>query len=296
MTQKIDLHIHSTFSDGRDTIEEIIELAKNQKVKIISLTDHDLISGVEKAIELGKQVGIEVVPGVEISTTYRGKLLHILGYFIDVRNAELSDFLKNNIAEKKQQFQSELIKINAELIKANCKQIDLEKYNVKEDKYFSLPGVAFYLHEEGAFDNTNDAFKFLEGRLKTPVFSQKPKDVFKIIKKAGGLSVLAHPLASKISLRKITNDPIGWDKIIAEFKDQGLDGIECYGFAHNEVEIKTLLEFSERYNLLLTAGSDWHGSFAKQGGDNIKKYLPFYTGKFEGIEVSDKVYSYFKGN
>ena len=176
------MHIHSTFSDGRDTVEEIIESAKDQKVGILSLTDHDLVSGANKAMELGKQAGLKVIPGVEISATYRGKLLHILGYFIDIRNTELLDFLKNNIAEKKQHFKLEINKVNAELTKVGQKEVDLEKYSAKEDKYFSLPGVAFYLHEEGVFDNTNNAFKFLEGRLKTPVFSQKPKDVFKIIK------------------------------------------------------------------------------------------------------------------
>jgi len=293
MTQKIDLHIHSTFSDGRDTVEEIIESAKDQKVGILSLTDHDLVSGANKAMELGKQAGLKVIPGVEISATYRGKLLHILGYFIDIRNTELLDFLKNNIAEKKQHFKLEINKVNAELTKVGQKEVDLEKYSAKEDKYFSLPGVAFYLHEEGVFDNTNNAFKFLEGKIKEPIFSQEPKDVFRIIKRAGGITVLAHSLASKISLRKITNNPVEWDKIISEFKNQGLDGIECYGFAHSEAEVKVIIEFSEKYNLLLTAGSDWHGSFAKQGGDNIKKYLPFYTGKFEGIEISDKIYAYF---
>lgn len=295
MTPKIDLHIHSTCSDGRDTVEEIIELAKNQKVEIISLTDHDLIAGVDGAVELGKLAGIKVIPGVEISTTYRGKLLHILGYFFDIENREFLDFLQAITAERKKHLRLELINLNAELEKAKRKKVDPGKYLTKEDKYFSLPGVALYLQEEGVFSETNEAFKFLAGKLKTPVFSREPKKVFEIIKKAGGISILAHSLAPKVSLRKITDNPAEWDKIIAEFKSQGLDGIECYGFAHSGEEIKTIIEFSEKYNLLLTAGSDWHGSFEKQGGERIKKYLPFYTGKFEGLEVPDKIYDYFKG-
>ncbi|MFH0969300.1 MAG: PHP domain-containing protein [Patescibacteria group bacterium] len=293
MAKKIDLHIHSTFSDGRDTVEEIIELAKENKVEIISLTDHDLISGVDKAVDLGAQAGIKIIPGIEISTTYRGKLLHILGYFIDIRNKELLNFLNNTTEEKKKHFRAELIRLNAYLEKERRKKVDTEKYITEEDKYFSLPGVAFYLHKEGIFNGINEAFDFLEGKLKTPVLSIEPKDAFRIIKKAGGMSSLAHSLAPKVSLRKITNDPAEWEKIIADFKNDGMDGIECYGFAHSKEEIKTIIEFSKKYNFMLTAGSDWHGSFEKQEGEAIKKWLPFYTGRFEGIEVSDKIYSYF---
>jgi len=293
MTKKLDLHVHSTFSDGRDTVEEIIELAKRSNVDLISLTDHDVVAGVAKITKLGKQAGIKVISGIEISTTYQGEVIHILGYFINVENEELLKFLENVTNEKKKHFRLELIRLNTNLEKEGRKKIDPDKYITEDDKYFSLPGVAFYLHKEGVFDNINDSFDFLEGKLKTPVLSIKPEDAFEIIKKAGGISSLAHSLAPKVSLRKITNNPKEWDEIISEFKNQGLDGIECYGSAHSEDEIKTILEFSKKHDLLLTAGNDWHGTFEKQEGEDIKRWLPFYTGKFKGVEVSDEIYSHF---
>jgi hypothetical protein len=294
MTKKLDLHIHSTFSDGRDTIEEIIELAKQSNVDLISLTDHDVIAGVAEITELGKQAGVKVIPGIEISTTYRGEIIHILGYFIDVENKELLKFLENVTNEKKKHFKLELIRLNADLEREGRKKVDPDKYITEDDKYFSLPGVAFYLHKEGVFNSINNSFDFLEGKLKMPALSIEPKDAINVIKKAGGISFLAHPLAPKVSLRKITNNPEEWEKIISEFKNQGLDGIECYGSAHSEEEIKVILEFSRKYNLLLTAGSDWHGTFEKQEGEDIKRWLPLYTGKFEGVEVSDEIYFYFE--
>ena len=293
MKRKIDLHIHSTFSDGMNNVMEIIELAKKNDIGIISLTDHDSISGVARAVQLGKQAGIKVIPGVEISTTYRNKLLHILGYFVDIENKNFLNFLESINSEKKKHFSLELDRLNIELEKEGRKKVDSEKYLTREDKYFSLPGIASYIYKEGSFNEIQESFDFLVDKLKSPVLSINPQMAFAAIRKAGGLSFLAHSLAPRVSMRKIANDSAEWKKIISEFKDQGLDGIECYGFAHNEGEIKMIIQYSEKYNLLLSGGSDWHGNFKQQGGDNIKKFLPFYTGNFEGIKVSEKIYSYF---
>lgn len=287
--KKIDLHIHSTYSDGSDTVSEVIAMAVENDIGIISFTEHDLVSGVAEAIKLGEESGVKVIPGIEISTTFREKLIHILGYGIDIQNQELLDFLDRLAEHKKKHFKDEMARLNGEFEKAGRTAADPEKYLNKEDKYFSLPGFAFYLVEEAVFKEKDEAFKFLEGKLKTPIFPIDPGDACQIIKKAGGISSLAHPLASRVSLKTISDNYSDWEKIIGEFKESGLDAIEAYNsFGHNGEETRVAVEIAKKLNLLITAGSDWHGSFEKTG-NNIKKFLPFYSGIFGDLKVPPEI-------
>lgn len=287
---KIDLHIHSDFSDGRDTLKEIFEMAKENGLETVAIADHDMVSGVEEAIRIGKEKGIRVIPAVEISSNYRGQLIHTLGYNIDYKNNELNHFFDAINEQRKKHFSVQLRKINV----SRKVMIDIEKFEKMPEKYFSLPGAAKFLAEEGIVESQEKGFDFMEGFVETFQINIDIKKAIEIIHRTGGKAVIAHPFAPKVSLKKISEDRNEIDEMIKELKNMGLDGMECYQTAHNEEETKFALELAKKYNLIVTGGSDWHGSIEKLGGKNIFKYVPFYQEKLGDLFVPEEIIKTFR--
>ncbi len=291
---KIDLQIHTNHSDGHETPEEIIELAKQGNVDFVAITDHDMVSGVSSAILKAQEKNITVIPAVEITTSYHGKPLHVLGYGIDINNRDLLVFLSEINKSRQDYFLSVIPRVNKNLIEDGKKIIDAEKYKNKEAKYYSIPGIALFLYEEKIVEGRNDGFTyFLDINDVVPIV--EPKEVFAIIHKAQGRAFISHPFAPLISLKNITEDKVEQEKIIMEFKKNGLDGLECYQAGHSLEDVNFCLELSEKYNLLISAGSDWHGCLEKTG-ETIKKWLPYYLNKLGDLEVpEDRARQILKG-
>jgi len=249
----IDLHLHSTFSDGTFAIKDIVEHASTKKLSAISLTDHDCIAGISEITELARRVGLEVVPGVEISSMYEDCDVHILGYYFDINNPMLIQKL-----DEIRQIRYERAKRIVDRL--NSRNIALRFERVLEfARGFSIgrPHIAAALMAEEYAPSYSAAFdKFLgkSTEFYIPVQKLTPKDAIRLIKDAGGLAVLAHPYVIKR------------DDLIASFARDGLDGIEVYCPKQPYRTYKHYRQFCHQYNLVETGGSDCHGPYYEEIG------------------------------
>ena len=283
---KIDLQIQTTASDGRDTPTEVVESSLKNNLDVIAITDHDTTEGIEEAQKAAKNTKLKVIPGIEMSVTYCGARLHILGYHIDSKNKKLQKFLDelNAVAEK--HYVSRIPVLNKNLKHAGLKTVSQEAYKNLPSKYYRMPGLAFFLEEQGVVKHHSEAFQYFQGVLGFE-FDKKPKDAIEIIHEAGGKAVFSHPIAPKISLTRLARSKDEQEAIIKEFIDDGLDGIECYTPAHSQEEQERIKRYALKYRVGITAGSDWHGHLS-QTGRNILQYIPYYIKELGDLEVPTK--------
>jgi len=241
-----DLHLHTFFSDGTYSPQVLVKEARGAGLSVIAVTDHDTVEAVKPAIASGAESGIEVIPGIELSCDYSGSEIHILGYFVDCDNKELLDKLydlkKNRIA-----------RIHKIVSKLNDMGLALNAQSVFD---FAKYGTVGRLHVarallKGKFISTlQEAFqKFIGDKSPAYVcgFKLNPSEAISLIKKAGGLPVLAHP------------HTMGNDDLIFEFKKLGLMGLEVYYPEHSQAMINFYLNIAKEQDLLVTGGSDCHG-------------------------------------
>ncbi|WP_317366549.1 PHP domain-containing protein [uncultured Tyzzerella sp.] len=247
----IDLHTHSTYSDGTYSPKDLIELAYKNGIKAIAITDHDTIEGISYAKEKAKELNIELINGVEFSANYKGIEIHILGYFLDITNKNLLNLLKD--LEKTRN------KRNLELIeKLNNIGLDISFDYVKSLSGSGLITKAHFataLVKKGYAKTRNDAFSLYLGKGK-PAYVQRVlisyKDAINFIHNANGISVLAHPIIYKLSEMDL-------ELAIKDLKHSGLNGIECYYPSNTLKQTNFLLSLAKKYNLKVTGGSDFHG-------------------------------------
>ena len=247
----IDLHTHSTFSDGTYSPQVLIKLAYENNIKAIAITDHDTIDGISYAIPEAEKFNIELINGIEISADYKGIEIHILGYFLDIKNTKLLNLLKD--LEKTRN------KRNQDLInKLNEIGVNISLDYVKSLSPLGLVTRAHFgkaIAEKGYTKNIKEAFNIYLGKGK-PAYIKRtliPYDqAIKIILESNGIPVLAHPMIYKLS----NND---LDIAIRELKHAGLKGIECYYPSNTLKQTNTLLSMCEKYNMKITGGSDFHG-------------------------------------
>lgn len=243
----VDLHIHTTFSDGSYSVKEVIEAVAAKGLKAISITDHDCTDAYPLAMELGADMDIEVIPGVELSSEIQGTDIHILGYYVDVNN---SAFI-NKLREMKDARYVRAKKIVSNL---NRQGIDL-----RFDTVLSIAGVgaigrphiaAAMLKEELVYSFREAFDKFIG--YGSPAYVEKlkmsPKEVFDLIRQAGGIPVLAHPGVTKV------------DERIPEFIRDGLLGIEVYHTEHPASAERHYMRICKKNHLAFTGGSDFHSS------------------------------------
>jgi hypothetical protein len=241
-----DLHLHSVFSDGTSTPEELIEQARKSGLSTISIVDHDTVLALDPADAAGKEKNIEVLSGIELTAEYEGLEIHILGYLIDYKNKQLLDkleFLKKNRIER-------IYKIVDKL-----KEQDIE---IKPETIFGLSSqgtigrlhVARTMVKQGVVSSVFEAFqKYIGDKCPAYVlnFKLSPQESIELIKSVGGIPVLAHPYI------------LNRDDLIPKFLDFGLMGLEAYYIEHSRAMINSYLGLAKRYNLLVTGGSDYHG-------------------------------------
>lgn len=247
----IDLHVHSNKSDGTLSPCEVVRLAKEKNLKAIALTDHDTVSGVKEAMEEGKKIGVEVIPGIEISADYNGGDLHILGLNVDYFNEGFNEIV--NICQKSR------IERNDKIIqKMQDDGIDISKEKLVErfgDVSITRAHFARYLVENGYVSHKDIAFAmYLNKGKKYYIPRQKVtcKMAIDIIKSAGGYAVLAHPLLYKM----------GKDRLMSLFdylKSLGLDGIEALYSLNTPSDDIWLKKCADNYGFFITGGSDFHG-------------------------------------
>lgn len=252
MYLKIDLHIHSTYSDGILMPEELINKYISEGYNIISITDHDGIRGSEQAIKYGKEKGIWVIPGIELSTIDdKNNEIHILGYDFDFKNKELLSaieiIMKNRIKRN-----DKLIK----KLKTSGYDIEKEYESLKEKRYFiGKPNISDILLKKGFVHSKKETFKILDD---TNIYREvlSTEEAIRIINNASGIPVLAHPL--EIKKAGETNFWNRLEIILGDLKKSGLQGVECIHPSANKKEQEKILELSYKYKLIKTAGSDFH--------------------------------------
>jgi len=244
-----DLHLHTNFSDGTYTVPELLEKAKSRDLDCIAITDHDTVEAFAYLKNNISALTLEVIPGVELTADYEGKEVHILGYFVDCENKE---FLK------------ELALIKQARVTRIYEMVDKLKglgMSISAEDVFKLSdgGTVGRLHlaramfARGCVCSTQEAFnKYIgdNGPAYVGRFRLSPAEAIKLIANSGGVAVLAHPYC------------LPDQNLIFKLIDLGLDGLEIYYPEHSASQIKNYLGIAQKYNLLVTGGSDCHG-FAK---------------------------------
>ena len=245
---KIDLHLHTTASDGHFTPEEIINLAVKKRLDIIAITDHDSIAGITPAMAASQaSPWLTVIPGVEINTDVPQGEIHILGYFIDYTNPELNATLQRLRSSRKERALKMVARLHTLGLPLEWKRIQ----ELAQGGSIGRPHIAQALLEKGYIGSIKEAFTKYIGRDGPAYVERKkitPTDAVKLIIIACGLPVLAHPAG-------INN----LEETIIQLKAAGLVGIEVYYDNYTTEAMKALMTVAEKHELIATGGSDYHG-------------------------------------
>lgn len=251
----IDLHTHSTGSDGQFRPSELVKKAYESGINVLAITDHDSTSGIAEGAEAARRLDIDFIPGIEISCQYPGEM-HMLGYFIDIESEAIQAACRRFV---------ELRDVRAQKIidYLQSKGCDIKLSDVKEKaggRILGRPHFAQVLLEKGFVPDYRAAF---DRYLATPEFDRierpkpEPEVGIKIIHDGGGIAVLAHPMSLKLEMDAL-------DRKVEELCSYGLDGIETYYGKHSKEQIEAYHRLAQKYHLIETAGSDFHGEKVKK--------------------------------
>ncbi len=244
---RVDLHTHTTASDGTLSPRELVRVAVRHGVEVLAITDHDSTDALGAALaEAGRDATLTIVPGLEINCDVEGAELHVLGYFIDYQAAWFQEFLRAQRAER-------VARVHriAERLAALGMPIDpAEVFALVKEGSAGRPHVAQVMVQHGYVKSVREAFdRYLKtnGPANVPRHRLTPADAVAVIRRASGLPVVAHPgLADR-------------DALIPGLVETGLMGIEVYYAEHSPAQIGAYLELCRRFDLVATGGSDFHG-------------------------------------
>lgn len=253
----IDLHVHSNFSDGTLSPAELVDLAIEKNLAAMALTDHDCIDGIgelNKALaDKDTQVDLELIPGVELSTDWSNRDIHIVGLYIDTENKEFLSYLKEFLAAR----DTRNHKMCDALRQGEGFDITYEKLvKAFEGSVITRAHYARYLMDKGYVKSRDEAFIRYIGDGKKyyiPRQKQTPFEGIELIHKAGGMAILAHPVLYWFGKEKL-------DTLVKTLKEAGLDGIEATYSTYTPADERDIKALAKKYDLLLSGGSDFHGS------------------------------------
>ncbi len=246
-----DLHLHTTFSDGTDTVERVVELAREAGLSAIAITDHDNTEAIAIAAPVAARDGIELIAGIEMSASAEGLEVHLLGYLFDLTHPAFQQHLAQQQARR------------VGRIREMVKQLEQVGVRIDAEEVFTLAGegtvgrphVARVMVKRGYVSTTPEAFERYLGEGKpgfVPGSPLVPERIIRLIRDAGGVPVLAHPVYLKN------------DDLIAQCARQGLAGLEVYHSSHTPDVVRRYEQMADELHLLKTGGSDYHGD-AKEG-------------------------------
>jgi len=241
-----DLHLHTQFSDGTFTPEELAEHGARLGFAALALTDHDSVEGCARMAAACAAADIEFIPGAELTAEYEHMELHILGYFLDTQNQKLLTEIAKFQAVRQNRIREMVVLINEQGVPLEADSV----FALANCKSPGRPHVARAMVKAGLVSNLDEAFeRFL--KKNRPAWVPKAKvsalEGINLIHQAGGLAVMAHPGLNRT------------DEIIPALADAGLDGIECFHTKHSTATSGRYLEIADKFNLLVTGGSDCHG-------------------------------------
>ena len=253
----IDLHVHSTYSDGTMTPAELLALAEEKGLAAFALTDHDATKGLDEILALSASSPVEVVPGIEITTAVpQGngyKDIHILGYYINYHREELQDFLSDLIFKREDRNRKMCERLHDAGLSITYENL---RASVTPETILTRAHFARFLLDHKDVSSMKEAFsRYLNDRCPTFVPREKvlPEEAVRVIRAVGGVPVLAHPILYGFSESRLEN-------LIASLKEAGLAGIETVYSTYLPADERLIRTLAKKYNLLMTGGSDFHGS------------------------------------
>ncbi|HBI03922.1 MAG TPA: phosphatase [Paenibacillaceae bacterium] len=247
MITRVDMHSHTTASDGTFHVKEIVARAIEKGLTGLAITDHDTVASLSEAVKEGEKAGIEVVPGIEISSVYNGMDVHILGYYVDYEDDDFLNTLEGLRDVRKVRNQMMIDKLRQLGIDITMEEVEKEK---KGKGNTGRPHIASVLIQKGAVSTMKEAFDKYLGRgalayCNPPRIS--PFEAIDIIKKAHGVPVVAHP--------GLYHD----EELVLSLISYGVMGIEVFHPDHGEEEERIYGQMADHFQLIKTAGSDFHG-------------------------------------
>ena len=264
----IDLHTHSTYSDGTKSPTELVDLAHKNNLRAIALTDHDTTAGINQAMQHGQTLGVEVISGVEVSADHNGLPMHILGYNFNHDDPLLQKRLKI-LQDARHQRNLQIFEKLREL-----------GFDIGIDEIPPTPGqtgrphIARLLIDKKIVKNMDQAFTKLLRRgsaAYVQCFRMKAEEVISMIQDAGGLAFLAHPTANDRQMKTVP-------QLLADLRELGLNGLELNYPTHTPKTVKKLRNLGEKLGLLFSGGSDFHGDgkpHIKLGGSAKGQPTPY---------------------
>lgn len=263
----IDLHVHSTKSDGTLTPSQLTDYAAEKGLKAFALTDHDTTDGIREALTAAASKEVEVIPGIECSAAFQNRDIHILGLFVEPEHKGLNNFLEEMKTTREKR--NELM---AEKLRERGIDVELEVLSsFFPDSTVTRMHFARYLKEKGYVSDIREAFdRYLGDRACCYVQKIQPgaRETISAILSAGGVPILAHPLLYRFSNEMIC-------KLIQYLKENGLEGIEAVYSSHTKKDESYVRKLAKTYGLLISGGSDFHGENKKDidlgvGKGNLK--------------------------
>lgn len=247
----IDLHVHSTKSDGSLSPTELVGAALKVPLTAMALTDHDTVSGIDEALSAAQGTGLEVIPGVELSADYNGKEIHVVGLYVNHSNPKLNEYLDHFLETR------DIRNIRM------CEALSADGYNINiEELKEAFPGcvltrahVARLLMKKRYVHSVKEAFdRFLGDHCKYFIPREKitGADAIALIKTAGGIPVLAHPILYHMGSERL-------ELMISELSAAGLEAIEAKYCTYTSSDERQIKELARKYNLQISGGSDYHG-------------------------------------
>ena len=247
-----DLHTHTTASDGSDSPARLIILAEKAGLAAVSITDHDTTAGLPEGKMQAGELGMEFIPGLELSVAFPQGNMHLLGYYIDEGDEGLQEVLKRVQAARARRNPRILEKLSALGIHVTMKELE----DMARGGQIGRPHIARALVSKGYVRSVGQAFdRYLKkgGPAYAPKSILGPREAIETIREAGGVPVLAHPF----SLLATSSEEL--EKIVIDLKAKGLMGMECYYSEHDEAFTALCLSIAEKNSLVVTGGSDYHG-------------------------------------
>lgn len=260
----IDLHMHTTASDGRSTPEALVAEVVAKGIRTMAVTDHDTTAACQEVARLASAAGVTCIPGIEITAVHRGRDVHMLGYFIDVTHAELQAFLTTQREDRGRRLQEigrrlERLGVPVDLDRA------IREMGHRAGRALGRPIAAAALVTAGHVADVREAFdKYLaEGR---PAFIERqgisPADVVALVARAGGIASMAHPGKTQ------------QDELIPRLVAAGLPALEVHHPDHDPIDTARYRQLATTLNLLVTGGSDYHGPGSGRSGGFGRFHLP----------------------
>ncbi|MBF0483248.1 MAG: PHP domain-containing protein [Candidatus Omnitrophica bacterium] len=247
MSKFADLHLHTNYSDSSLSPEEVVNQAKAAGIECIAITDHDTVEAVPLAVEAGKKCGVEIIPGIELSSEINGREVHILGYMFDYQNPKVLDLFNMMQNERMERMK----KMVGKLKELGINNIEFEEVcALTKTNAVGRAHLARLLLQKKWVSYIGEAFdKYLsEGKpVYFPKYKMTPYEAIDLVRKANGVAVLAHPAVTRV------------DELIPSFAEAGLKGIEIFYPMVSKTGMDYYNGLAKKYNLIATGGSDTHG-------------------------------------